>query len=1015
MKRLIELIVDNPVAAIFFTCLAVWSGVYALFHLPVGLFPGVDVPVVNVISHYPGASSEDMEMLVTRPVEDRMRTMPGIRRVASTSSEGVSQVTAEFDWGTPLSDARQLVQAELSTAQKDLPSGVFPRLENIGTTLQEVAGYVISGGGSQIALRTTAKTDLAGRLMAVEGVSSVEVLGGDDPAFTVQLRQDALAKNHLTIDRVTAALNTFNRVTADDFVERGGREYLIRGDSRLRTIEDLLDVPIISNGSNTVFLRDIADVRPGIVPRHYQVQGNGLPAVAFTISRQPGADTIRVVRDIDNELNRLKHLLPPGAQIRKFYDQSDIVSEARESLFHDLVTGALLASAVILFFMGTLRATLIVTTAIPVTLLTTLALMRLFGQTLNVITLSALTLAVGMVVDDAIIITENVTRHLQAGKKRKEATIEGTTEIAGPDASGTFTTIAAFAPLLLLNGIAGIFVRPFGLTVSIALIISLLVSLTLVPMLLGHSGSIGNPISLGSRMLSRTTLMIHRVNDFTFAHKPLAVLTGLIVLGLSGLAVFLGPVSFLPPIDEGAILIEYIMPPGTSLSESGRIGDLLEKTALSQVDVDTVYRRTGSPERGAQIEGVNRGELTIKLSLRKKRTHTINQVMDDLKREYGKIPGVVFLYHQPTQEKMDESLSGLPALFGVTMFGPDMGKLVDLAAHVEGIMEKDPALSNIVNNTKIRSPQIIVKPIPAELARCGILPDTVSESIQATRFGVLATSIMHERQPIEVLVKTGQVSDFSVEQLGRLPISTPSGKDVRLGQVADIRIDHIPSAVTHLNGQREITLLAEVDGGIPSTVDRLRNALSSLRLPEGYSLAFTGQYQMILQTVRDFIMIGIVALIMIYLIMVMQFRSWLQPLVILVNIPLALIGGIVLLVVTRIGLDISAGMGMLTLLGVSVNNGIVLIDYANRQSKMGRTSIESFQHATTVRLRPILMTAFTTIFGLLPVALNPSVGSRIFQPFAVTVIGGLVSSTVATLVFIPVLGSIVQRVYLKSE
>jgi hydrophobic/amphiphilic exporter-1 (mainly G- bacteria), HAE1 family len=1009
VQRLMQWIIANPVAVVLLVVVAALGGVFALLHLPVGLFPGLDVPVVNVISHYPGAAAEDMELLITRPIEDRLRTIPGVQRVASTSIEGVSQVTAEFEWGMRLTDARQLVQAQLSAVRPDLPAGVAPRLESIGTTLQEVAGYVLYGAGDPVALRTTAQTEMASRLMGVEGIARVEVLGGDEQAFVVCLKAEVLLRNHLTVDDVTAALVRNNLAVAADFIKRGSREYVIRGDGRLQTLSDVESVPVIAQGARSVLLRDIATVTSGRAPKHYQIHGNGLPAVALIVYKQPTASTIGVVRGVDRELALLGSLLPAGAKVRKFYDQADIVAEARDSLFHDLIVGAMLAAAVLLFFMGTVRATLIVAAAIPIALLATLGLMQVFGQTLNVITLSALTLAVGMVLDDAIVVAESIVRHLQSGRDPIAAAVSGAAQIAGPDASGTFTTVAAFAPLLLLGGIAGLFVRPFGLVVSIALLASLVVSLTFVPMMFGHAGSTGRRRALGSRLLDGLDQALQRVLCFSFAHRWLIILLGVGVLCLGGLAAWLGPVHVLPAIDEGAILIEYVMPPGTALVESDRIGDILERQALAQPDVVTVYRRTGSPQKGLQIEGVNRGELTIKLAPRSVRKRTLSQIMDALRRQYEKIPGVAYLYHQPTQEKMDESLSGMPAMFGVTIFGTDMNELVSLAAQAEQIMARDPALSNIINNTKVTSPQIIVRPDPVELARCGLTPGQVFDTIRAARFGVQATTIIHQRQQIPVLVRTDWPPVATLEQLKQMAIYTPSGQTVPLDRVADVHAAHLPATVTRLNGQREVTILAGVKGGIPAVVDRLGKQFKAIDLPNGYSIAFTGQYQVMERTIRDFTLIAAAAVVLIYLIMAMQFRSWFQPLIILVTVPVALVGAIVLLAITRVGLDVSVGMGGLTLVGIAVNNAIVLLDYANRRAAAGEAMSDGLQSAASVRLRPILMTAATTIFALIPVAVNPAVGSRIFQPFAVTVIGGLLSSTVATLVLVPVLATWSRR------
>ena len=1003
MQKFVQLVIANPIAVIIPCTMAILGGVYALLHLPTGLFPGLDIPVVNIIAHYPGAASEDMELLVTRPVEDRIRTIPGVRRVSSTTIDGISQTTVEFDWGTRLTDARQLVQAELSAVQGELPAGLKPRLESIGTTLQEVCGYVVYGAGDPIELRSIVRSNLTSRLMGVEGVSRVDALGGDEPAFIVQLRPEALAREKLTIGDVTNALARYNQVTAADFLDRGSREYPIRGDSRLRAIDDVRAVPVIAAGTKSVFLGDIADATSGRAPRHYEVHGNGLPAVAFMVSKQSNASTLNVVRGIDKELDEIKTLLPPGAKVQKFYDQAEIIAEARDALIQDLIMGAILAAVAIFFFMGSIRATLIVTSTIPITLVVTLAMMQAFGETFNVITLSALALAVGMVVDDVIVVAESVVRHLQSGEGRQGATLTGTMEIAGPDASGTFTTVAAFVPLIFLGGIAGLFVRPFGLVVSVSLLASLIVSLTFVPMMFAYAGVTSERRAIGEPLLALLDRLLQTVLTFTFVHRGTVFLFGILTLGLGSLAAWLGPISVLPPIDEGAILIEYIMPPGTALQESNRIGEILEREALAQQDVETVYRRTGSPEWGFQTEGVNRGELSIKLTSRSIRSRTADQVMDGLRKRYGGIPGVACLYHQPTQEKMDESLSGLPAIFGVTVFGPDTNILAELAGQAERIMTGDPALTNIVNNSKIYSPQLIVRPDPVELARCGISPSIVFETIQAARFGVLATTIIRQRQEVQILVKANPSSNATVKWLKGLSISTPSGEIVPLSRVAEIHTTYLPAAITRLNGQREVTLPAEVSGSIPATVNRLRKKFAAIALPSGYSIAFTGQYQVMKRVFQDFCLIGVAGIILIFLIMAMQFRSWIQPLIILVTIPVALVGAIVLLAVTHVGLDISAGMGALTLVGIAVNNAIMLLDYANRQMADGQSASDALRLAASVRLKPILMTATTTVLALVPVAVNPAVGSRIFQPFAITVIGGLLSATVATLVLVPAL------------
>ncbi len=1005
MRNFLKFIVRNPLLALFIAVVVGIGGLFSLARMPVNLFPKLSVPVVNIISHTPAASPEDMELLVTRPIEDEMRSIPGVKRVASISVEGLSRVTVQFGWGMTVRDARQLILSRLARISGTLPAGTAPRLENIGTTLQEVCGYVIYGAGSPVTLRTIVQYDLAGRLMGVKGVSSVEVLGGDRRAFYVIIRPKKLESLHLSLPNIISTLKAHNGVSVAGFINRSAREYVIRGDARIRTLSDIRMIPLTGSGGQTVLLGSIAEVRAGRVPRHYIVHGNGIPAVALIIRKQPGASTPQVTAAVDRTMGTLRHLLPAGTVIKKFYDQSEIIRESQEEILHDLLIGAGLAILVLFFFLGAWRPTLIVAATIPITFLATLILMKWANLTLNVIIMTALALAVGMIVDDAIVVAENIFRHARHTPDVSEASILGTTEIAGPDASGTFTTMAAFLPMVLISGIAGLFLRPFGFTISAALLVSLALSLTMVPMLFSRGkGSVAvRETHPGPRLVRAMGKRLQSVLMVTFRHRALTLILAAGFLGLAGCFVFLGRASLLPPIDEGAILIEYVMPPGTSLRESNRIGCLLDTIALKDPDVTCVYRRNGSPENSYMVEGVNMGELMIKLAPKGKRHRSLTQIMDTLKAAYSRIPGAVFLYHQPTQEKIDESFSGLPALFGVTLYGDNTKTLIALSKRVETVLSADPAISNVINNTKIKSPVIQVRLKQARLGLYGVSVPDVFNTLKAARFGVKATQVIGQRAAIPVLVKLSLGTPLTLPHLKRLPIASGNGASVPLSRIATIRILHAPPAITRLNGRREITLLADVEGNIPKVVARLRSKLRNISFPPGYSFEFTGQYKVLIHTAIEMAAAGIAAMILIYLIMVLQFSSWLQPLIILLTIPLSLVGAIIALFLTRQGVDVSVGMGTFTLVGIAVNNAIVLMDYANKAMKNGRDARTALLSAAMVRLRPILLTSLTTIFALLPVAIGTTVGSKIFQPFAITVIGGLLSATLATLIVVPTL------------
>ncbi len=1005
MRELLQRMVRTPMAVLLMVGLMALAGLYSARHMPVDLFPKLEIPVVNIITHYAGAAPEDMERLVSRPIENEMRTIPGVRRVASTSIQGISQVTAEFSWETSVRDARQRVQARLARLSGLLPPGVFPRLENIGTTLQEVCGYVVVGNADPADLRTLVQHDLAGQLMGVAGVSSVEVLGGEQRAFHVELRPAALLAQHLTVNDVVGLLKSHNVSAVTGFYEEGGQEFMVRGDARFQTLDDIRALPLSRDWKHPVLLGDVARVYEGYAPKHYMVQGDARPAVAFVVRKQPGASTLRVVRGVEHELETLKTLLPAGTQIKKFYDQSEIIQTSRDAILRDLAVGALLAVLVLYFFMGALRPTLVVALTIPITFLATLAIMGGLGLTLNVITMTALALAVGLIVDDAIVVAENIFRHARVTDDPAEASVAGALEIIGPDASGTFTTVAAFFPLVLVTGLAALFMRPFGLTIGAALLVSLLLSLTLVPALFGRmKGLTGLRRDFpGARLLARIDIALQATLKKSFRHRRLVLLAALLSLGLAGGSAFLGKASILPPIDEGAILVEYIMPPGTSLKESNRIGNLLDRAALADPDVTCVYRRTGSPGRGYQIEGVNRGELLIKLKGKRQRNRSAAEIIPSLREAYSTVPGVVFLYHQPTQEKIDESFSGLPALFGVTVYGPDMETLVRLAAQVEARLAEEPRIANVVNNTKVRIPQVDVRINDPALAQYGVEVADVLATLEAARFGIEAARIIRQKEEVVVLVQLADSAPSNLERIKQLSVPMAGGNVLPVEKVADVRVVHAPSAVTRLNGQRQTTLLAEVDGSIPAVVKRLRRELQSIDLPEGYSIDFTGQYHLLIETATELLLAVMAAATLIYFIMAMQFGSWLQPLAILATIPFSLVGALIALLVTRQGVDISVGMGVVTLVGIAVNNAIVLVDFSNRERTAGKGIPAALLSAASVRLRPILLTSLTTIAALLPAAIGSHAGSQIFQPFAITLIGGLVAGGVATLLLVPTL------------
>ncbi len=993
--------IQRPLLLALGVILIAAAGVQGWLRMPVDLLPDLDVPVVNIIAHLPGASPQDVDLLITRPIGSAMQGISGVHRVASTSAQGIAQISVQFDWGVTINDARQLVQARLGQLAATLPQGVSPRLEQIGTTLQEVAGYTITSGADPVVLSNAVRNHLLPRLMQTSGVSRIDLLGDAERAFVVRLKPERLMQLHLRLSDIVRTLKAENRVDVAGFATDGGREWLVRSDDRIRSLADLRHVAIkLPSIAAPLLLQDIATISEERAPKHYTVHGNGQPALALLVRKQPGANARAVVQAVDRQLALLHGQLPATSRVQKFYDQSEIIARANDEIVRDVWVGALLVVLVLYLFFGSVRPTLVVAVTIPLTLLATAAIMHACGLTLNIVTMTALALAIGMIVDDAIIVTENISRH-GAERPPSAAALQGALQIAAPDISGTMTTLAAFLPLLMVGGMAALLMRPFGWTICIALLVSLAMSLLLVPSLSAMRWFASTAAEPG--WIARLHAVVERLLRRLAAQRGLVIaLALLLVLVAAGLAA-MGRASLLPPMDEGSILIEYVMPPGTSLAESDRLGDRLERLALRDPDVSAVYRRTGSPRVGYQIEGVNRGEMMLKLKPLSLRHRSADAVMDDFRHLTADFPVANFLFHHPTQEKMDESFSGLPALFGVTIYGDDAATLVQLANRVEQMLRRDARISNIVNNHRVQSDQLTVRLRPRRLAQYGLQPQDIHQALRAAGLGVEATRVVRSNESVPILLRWAGAGITQPETVAALPIATPDGGWILLGRVARVVPAAVAASITRLNGERQITLLAEAEGNLIAVADAVQRKLDRMALPDGYSAHVSGQYPVLVRTLAEFVLTALVAILLIYMIMVLQFGSWRQPLAVLAVIPLTVAGGLMAVALSGHGLDLSIGMGALTLIGIAVNNGIVLVDDANKRLAAGAGSVEAWQQAVRARLRPVLMTTATTAASLLPIAIGLGGASAMFQPFAWMVIGGLITGTISTLVLLPLL------------
>ncbi len=1005
MQKSFENFVKRPFYSLAIVIVLVVTGTWSLYKMPVDYFPGINYPLINVVTEYSGVSPRDMEILVTRPIENAMQGIRGVKRTSSVTTMGHSEVTVEFSNAYSVMDARQLTAAALSTLSGQLPQGVVPVMDNLGSRMQQVIGFTfVNLQIPPYQLRDMIQYRIKPALLSLKNISRIDVIGGEQPAFIVEPDAQKLRLLHLSLRDVEKVLKDNNIIVSGRYLERNYYDVPIRGNGQYQKLSDLQNLKVATRANGLpILLKDIAQITKGGLPKHYMVRSGKYPAVAMLVQKTAGSGSIKVAAAVQKLLQTLKKLLPPGTKIHTFYDQSEILSRSLSGVREEIYTGAVLAMLILLLFLRRIGPTLMVSITIPLALMFAVTIMYAIGYTLNMITLAALTLSLGMVVDDSIIVLEIIEKFLEKGKSLMTSIRSGVSEIFAADLNGTLTTIIVFLPLLFVSGYMKDMVTPFGLTITLTLLGSFLISITVIPALVFWKGDLKGKKVKGPLFLQKFKAVNDKVLRFSLSHKKgvIIVLALLFLMG-GGLLPLTNKADMLPAVDEGALLFEYVMRPGVSLKESGKVAEQLVRVIQKNPNVDNVFLRIGSPANTYYVENVNSGELFIKLVDKKHRTESVTQLLNGFKKQFATFDGLVILYHQPTQENIDESFSGLPAFFGITVTGPDLDTLVRLASKIEKTAQKTNDFDNVINNAKYLVPQIDITPNRPEMARFGISAFDLYQELALAFRGEVVARFVKGQVPVSVFLRLPPGERDNLKKLKNLAIRTPGGKYIPLNRLAHIqKINTLPS-INHLNGERELTVVAEPQGNLFRAVKKLKAGLKAGFLPQGYNLQIRGQYQTLIQTLKSFSFVILMAVVLIYLILYLQFNSFWQPFVILLKIPLDFIGVFIALLITREQLNISVALGLLTLIGVSVNNAILLIDKVNRlRQREGLGLQAALQEAVHIRTRPILMTGLTTMMALLPTAAG--FGSAIHQPFAITVIGGMFTGVFFSLNIIPML------------
>jgi CzcA family heavy metal efflux pump len=1003
--------------------LLVWGG-YESARTPVDVFPDLTAPTVTVVTEAEGMAPADMEALVTFPIETALNGAPGVRRVRSSTKIGLSTITVEFAWGTDALLARQIVAEKLQLARAALPPGIeAPIMAPAASVMGEImfialawddAAKVGAGETATVALKQTADYVLRRRLLAVPGVAEVLPIGGDLQQFQVTLKPERLAAYGLTIDEVVKAVVGANKNAAAGFYAENGQEYLIQGIGRVRTPEDVAEAVVAVKNRQPVLVRHVADVALGNAPVRGVGSTNGKPAVVLGIQRQPSANTLALTRVLDKTLAEIQTGLPAGMKIEtRLFRQADFIETSVDNLLVALRDGAILVIAIVYAFLISMRSTAITLVALPLSIVATLLTMKAFGATINTMTLGGIAIALGALVDDAIIVVENIVRRLRENHAKpagqQESTMHvvflATREIQGSIVFATLIIMLVFVPLFFLSGVEGRLMVPLGLAYVIALFASLLVSITVTPVLaslfLGTSREVSHPRE------PRFVIWLHhahqRVLEVTVDRWQAiaAASTALLVAALIGLS--MAGQSFLPDFNEGTLTVGVETLPGTALAESAKLGQQVEEVLLTHPEVLATARRTGRSPLDPHALDVHQSEIEVSLKMKER---SKEDFLAALRADFAKLAGVQVVVGQPISHRIDHMLSGTRANIAVKIFGTDLRELRKLADQAKSVMQQVPGAVDVQPEQQTDVPFLSIKYRRDALARHGLSAAELSENIETAFGGVEVAKVTQGQATYDLVVRYDPDSRANLDAIRATLVTTPTGARLPLSALADIENDRGPYFINRENVQRKIVVMANVAGrDLKSVVEEMQAKVATeVKLPAGYHIEFGGQFESAAEAGRVLLLLGGAVVVGIFLLLFVAFHTARDAFLVMINLPLSIIGGVVGVYLAGGVVTIASIIGFITLFGIATRNGVMMIAHIHHlvEHDAVATVREAVLRGAAERLIPILMTALAAGLALVPLALAAGQpGSEIQAPMAVVILCGLLSSTVLNMLVVP--------------
>lgn len=1018
LNGIIRFSLNNRMVILVIAALCLVAGIYSTMHTEVDVFPDLNAPTVVVMTEAEGMAPEEVERLVTFPIETAVNGATNVRRVRSSSATGFSIVNIEFDWGTDIYKARQIVSEKIAMVGADLPENVGnPTLGPQASILGELMIIGLTADTTSMQdLRTIADWTIRPRLLSTGGVAQVAVMGGDIKEYQILMDPGKMRRHGVSMDEVIYAVKGMNQNASGGTLYEYGNEYIVRGLLSTNDIDELKKAVVkTSENGLPITLDAVADVRIGPKTPVLGVASNdGKPAVLLTVTKQPNTNTLALTGRLDNALDELKANLPADVKINsQIFRQSRFIDSSIDNVKKSLIEGAIFVIIVLFIFLMNWRTTIISLISIPLSIVFSLLAIRWMGLTINTMSLGGIAIAIGSLVDDSIVDVENVFKRLRQNREKPEneresvikVVYEASKEVRMPMLNSTLIIIASFLPLFFLSGMEGRMLKPLGITFIISLMASTLVALTVTPVL--------SSFLLGSQNSDKTgkepTLVrwlkkyYEKALNWSVGHKK-SLLFGVGALLAAAVVMFftLGG-SFLPAFNEGSFTISISTVPGISLEESDRMGRTAEKLLLSIPEIKTVGRKTGRAELDEHAFGVNSSEFECPFELGRK---TRKELTEEVRQKLAVLPGVNIEIGGPISHRIDAMLSGTKANIAIKLFGSDLNKMYEIGQKIKNSISGVEGIADINVEQQVERPELNITPKREMLARYGISLPEFAEVVRVMMEGEVVSTVYEGNRSFDLTLKVNDDARSSIERISDLTIDTGDGKKVPLSYVADIKSSAGPNTINRENVSRKLVVSCNATGGeLAKAVGAIREKIAeNIELPEGYHIEYGGQFESEERASKTIALVSIFSIFIIFMLLYGEFKNISQSLVVLLNLPLALIGGVFAIFFTDGILSIPAIIGFISLFGIATRNGMLLIDRYNVLASEGHSREEAVMIGSLDRLNPILMTAITSALALLPLALGGDLpGNEIQSPMAKVILGGLFSSTLLNGFVVPVI------------